>query len=380
MLNEKRNKVKSITKKRGKLAIEYYDSNGKIRQKSTKLEPTDKNRKKLWKLVPDFEEGLLKRQKKQEAKSFGYYAHMFLELKHESSKLYTMTKYVIQFKEYFGEDTLPQDIKLTEVKKFFANITKKNGDSVVRNTKVQWRSTLKNIFQLALEDEEIKVNIISNWELPKQNDPPSEIKPFSPEQLTLLLEHSTGSLHNYIGIGMWTGLRPEEEIALMIEDIDFEAKLIHIRRAFSKTSDNDYTKTSNSLRTIPLLIKAEEYFKAQIAYAKSKNSSYLFCLENGSRPRSNEAVTGRCEVWKDNKRLQKGGAWYQLREKVGVTNAHIHWLRHTFAVQSLKTKQFTPQEVAGILGIILRTLYGHYARYIDDEHTNVNRDIDLFSV
>jgi len=119
--------------------------------------------------------------------------------------------------------------------------------------------------------------------------------------------------------------------------------------------------------------------KQQIIYAKSKDSLYLFCLKDGSKPKSNEDITGRCELWKGNKRIKKGGEWYHLRKKVGLPNAHIHWLRHTFAVQSLKTKQFTPQEVAGILGIILRTLYGHYAKYIDDEHTNVNRDIDLFA-
>jgi integrase len=304
MLDEKRNKVKSITKKRDKLAIEYYDATGKIRQKSTKFEPTETNRKKLWKLVPEFERGLIERQKKQEAKSFGYYADMFLALKKENTKFETMKNYVIQFKQCFGEDTLPQDIKLTAVKKFFANITKKNGDNVVRTTKVQWRSTLKNIFQLALEDEELSVNIVSNWELPKQNDPPSDIKPFTPDELILLLKHSTGSLHNYLGIGMWTGLRPEEEIALMIEDIDFEARLIHVRRAFSKHSNNNYTKTQNSLRTIPLLDGAKEYLKEQIVYAKSKESLYLFCLEDGSKPKSNEAVTGRCELWKEGKRLK----------------------------------------------------------------------------
>jgi len=171
-------------------------------QKSTKLEPTERNRNKLWKLVPKFEKALVEQQTSQEAKSFGYYADMFLELKKENTKFKTMKNYVVKFKECFGEETLLKDIKLTTVKKFFANITKKNGDNVVRTTKIQWRSTLKNIFQLALEDEEISVNIISNWELPKQNDPPSNIRPFTSAELTLLLEHSTGSLHNYMRIGI----------------------------------------------------------------------------------------------------------------------------------------------------------------------------------
>ena len=64
MLNRKINKVKSITKKRGKLTIEYYDGTGKIRQKATKLEATEANRKRLWKLAPEFERGLVEQQKR----------------------------------------------------------------------------------------------------------------------------------------------------------------------------------------------------------------------------------------------------------------------------------------------------------------------------
>ena len=50
--NKKRNRVKSITKKRGKLTLEFFDNDGKIRQKDTGLEPTKANRQKLWKLAP----------------------------------------------------------------------------------------------------------------------------------------------------------------------------------------------------------------------------------------------------------------------------------------------------------------------------------------
>ena len=44
----------------------------------------------------------------------------------------------------------------------------------------------------------------------------------------------------------------------------------------------------------------------------------------------------------------------------------------------LKSKKFTPQEVAGMMGILLRTLYGHYAKYIGDGHTEADRTIDIF--
>ena len=73
------------------------------------------------------------------------------------------------------------------------------------------------------------------------------------------------------------------------------------------------------------------------------------------------------------------GPWYVFsKERSDLPNAHIHWTRHTFAVQSFKTQILKPQEIAGAMGILLRTLYGHYARYIDNDHENIDRKIDLF--
>jgi len=379
--NKKRNKVKSVTQKRGQLTLTFFDNNGIIKQKDTGLEVTKSNRQKLWRLAPEFERELEKQAQKKEAFSFGYYADMFLELKKDTSKYAQYKGYVKKFKSYFGEDTLPKDIKLTQVKKFFANITKENGVGVVRNTKSVWRSALGGIMQLALEDDMLdKGNIVTNWKLPKQDDPPSKIKPFTPKQVKQLLDNCEGSMHNYIGIGVWTGLRPEEEIALMLGDIDFKAKLIHVRRAFSKHGNNEHTKNYKSMRTVPMLDGAVPFLKAQIQYAASKNSLYLFCKEDGKKPTSNEDITGYTDLFKNGKRTRLPGPWYILKRKVGLPNAHIHWTRHTFAVQSFKTQILKPQEIAGAMGILLRTLYGHYAKYIDNEHENIDRKIDLFAV
>ena len=379
--NEKRNRVKSITKKRGKLTLEFFDNNGKLKQKDTGLEPTKANRQKLWKLVPEFEEELEKQAQTKEALSFGYYADMFLELQQHNSRYIQYKGYIKRFKAYFGEDTPPKDIKLTQVKKFFMHLKKRNGESVVRTTKTAWYSVLSNIMQLALEDDMLnRGNIVANWKLPKQIDPPSIIKPFTPIQVRSLLDNSEGSMHNYIGIGVWTGLRPEEEIALMLSDIDFERKIIHIKRAFAKNAKNDFTKTYQSIRTVPLLDGAIPFLQAQIQYAISKHSLYLFCKENGEKPDSNEDITGRIDTYKDGKRTHPPGPWYLLKRAVGLPDAHIHWTRHTFAVQTYKSQKLTPQQIARSMGILLRTLHGNYAKYIDNEHESIDRKIDLFAM
>ncbi len=380
MTNKIVNEVKSITKKRNQLIIEFFDNEGKIRQKATGLSPTQANRKKLKRLIPEFEKGLWEKQEAKEIKTFGQYADLYLELSKNNSQIAMKKGHVKRFLSYFGKDIYPKDIKLSQVKRLFNSLNKKDGTPIVRNTKKHWRQTLKGILQLALEDGETERNIVAQWQLPKQDDPAKDIKPFSSVEVKRLLSNSEGNVHNYIGIGVHTGLRPEELVALMAGDIDLKKRIISVNRAFARLSSNTNTKTYQSIRNVPIFDDAVPYLKAQIEYAKGKNSMYLFCKEDGSRPICSEDVTGKPKYIDKNGKLQRNdGPWHICKKKSGLPNSKIHWTRHTFAVQALKSKLFTPQEVAGIMGINLETLYGHYAKYIGDEHTKVDRSIKLFT-
>ena len=380
MTSKRINEVKSITKKRGTLTIEFFDNEGKIRQKDTGLSPTKSNRTKLKRLIPEFEMGLREKQEAKQIRTFGQYADLYLELSKDNSQIGMRRGHVKRLLSYFGKDIYPKDIKLSQVKRFFNSLCKADGTPIVRNTKTHWRQTIKSILQLAFEDGEADRNIVALWQLPKQDDPPKNIKPFTKEEVKMLLGNSEGKVHNYIGIGVHTGLRPEELIALMPGDIDFKKKIISVNRAFAKQSSNTHTKTYESMRNIPLFDDAILYLKAQIDYAKTRKSMYLFCKEDGSRPICSEDITGKPSYIDKNGKLQRyDGPWHVCKKKSGLPNAKIHWTRHTFAVQALKSKYFTPQEVAGIMGITLETLFEHYARYIGDEHTKVDRSISLFS-
>jgi integrase len=381
MTNKRINEVKTITKKRDQLTIEFFDNEGKRRQKDTGLSPTKANRKHLKRLIPEFEKGLREKQEKREFRTFGQFADLYLELNKDHSQINAKRGHVKRFISDFGRDVCPKDIKLSQVKKFFANLSKPDGTPLVRDTKKQWRITLKGIFQLAFEDDELERNIIADWQLPKQDDPPNEVRPFTVEQVKKLLSLSTGSLHNYIGIGIHTGMRPEELVGLMINDIDLDKRLIHIRRAITKQSNNMNTKTKSSMRKIPIFDDAVPYLKSQIELAKEKRSLFLFFRKDGSKPRGIEDITGHAKYVDKNGRLHHNdGPWHALRKQIpGLERAKLHWTRHTFAVQMLKTKKFEPQQVAGMMGILLETLYRHYARYIDDGYTSIDRSTKLFS-
>jgi len=134
------------------------------------------------------------------------------------------------------------------------------------------------------------------------------------------------------------------------------------------------------MREVPIFDDAVPYLESQIQEVRKKNSLYLFLKNDGTHVNSSDDVIGHAEyINADGKLEHYGGPWDILRKKVGIPKAQAHWTRHTFAVQALKSKQFTPQEVAGIMGILLKTLFNHYAKYIGTDHEHIDRKIDLFS-
>ena len=141
-----------------------------------------------------------------------------------------------------------------------------------------------------------------------------------------------------------------------------------------------HTKTKHSLRQVPIFNDAIPFLISQMEYAQKHHSMYLFCRKDGTPPKGIETVTGHAEYRDKNGRLHHNdGAWHKLRKEVkGLEKAKIHWCRHTFAVQMLKTRRFKPQEVAGMMGITLDTLYNHYAKYIDESYMEIDRSIRLF--
>ena len=122
MTDKRINEVKSITKKRGQLTIEFFDNEGKIRQKDTGLTPTKANRQKLRRLIPEFEKGLREKLEKKEIKTFGQYADLYLELSKNHSQIIMKTGHVKRYLSYFGSDVYPNDIRLSQVKRFFAKV------------------------------------------------------------------------------------------------------------------------------------------------------------------------------------------------------------------------------------------------------------------
>jgi len=351
-----------------------YDENGYIKRRSTGLAPTKANMRKAQQAIPAFEKKLEEAVRKKNQRSLRYYADIYLENNQDLTKITVYTSRLQKMIDFFGgNDVMPEDITLLQLKTFFAKLP------VERDTKKDWLIPLKGALDNAVDDGAISENIARSFILPKQQrrQPKNKrIRPFSPDEIRLILEHAEGVLLNYLGIALFTGMRPQEVIALTINDVDFEQKVIKIKRAITKKKLKS-TKTENGTRTIPLFLQAEPYLKSQIEIAKKKRTVFLFTDEEGNRLNDIADIRGKAPHTSSR---HYGSSWYKLLEKLGFPRIDLRNTRHTFAVRFIENGQFSLRDLQKLLGHgSLEPIYENYAKWIDNDISHIDRGLDLLA-
>lgn len=367
----KKNAVKSIVGKNGKLAIRFFDNEGKIKQKSLGIDDTKANRKMFYRdIALEFERAL---KEKAVALSkvpvnFGFYVDKHIESleANRHTKAVAHTGRANRIKMYFGADTDINTITELCMDEFFQSLKCK------RVTKLDWLVVLRAIMLKAKKGNALVKDITEHLKLSHETNTYDEsaVQPFSVEEIKRLLSHSKGSsMHNYLGIAFHLGTRPEETIALRIKDIDFNKAIVQIEQSITK-GQNKATKTSGSKRLVPLPNQAKVFLRAQIVEAEKKGSLYLFSHADASTLNDIEDLRGR---------KHSNGPWYKLLDEAKVPYRKLMQTRHTFAVQAIKSNKYTLQEIASIMGhTSLAMIISHYAKYLGNSHLNVARTVDIF--
>lgn len=374
MSQQPRNMVKSVMV-RGKsrrIYYEYYDNDGKVRRRSTGLLDSKANRFKAKKAIPAFEQKLKEQSIAKKHHTLMYYAKLYVQNNQHLSKIKVYESRLKVMIDYFGgENVTPEEVTLLQLKSFFAQLP------VERDTKKDWLVPLKGALDNAFDDGAISNNVARSFILPKQQrlSPKNKrIRPFSPEEVRLLLDTAQGTLKNYLGITIFTGMRPQEAIALTINDIDFEKKIIKIERAITKKKLKS-TKTEKGARTIPLFSQAAPYLMEQIADAKSKHSIFLFSDEEGRHLDDIGDIRGKAPHPSSR---HYGSEWYKLLHEVGLPRIDLRNTRHTFAVRVIETGKLSLRDLQKLLGhSTLEPIYENYAKWIDDDISHINREMDL---
>lgn len=115
-----------------------------------------------------------------------------------------------------------------------------------------------------------------------------------------------------------------------------------------------------------------QYLLSQTEYAKSRKSLFLFYNEEGNRLNDAKDIRGR---------KGRKNTWHKLLHKNNIRHRALKNTRHTFAVQSIKSKAFSLQEVAAMMGhTSLRMLLQIYAKWLGQSHIRIDRSADIFEV
>jgi integrase len=144
-------------------------------------------------------------------------------------------------------------------------------------------------------------------------------------------------------------VRPEEAFGGEWRDVDLEAGVFTVRRAFAKGRLKTYAKTTRSRRRVPL--------RAKVVAAVEKlpqREGILFPASEGGRIEIN--------TWRSRD-------WAPALKAAGVEHRRIYDMRHTFATWSLAAGMsiFTLARRMGTSVQMIDDTYGHLARDADDQ-------------
>ena len=346
--------VKMFRRSNGKLYLEY-EAYGKIVQKSTRLEDTPQNRALVKKeVIPALQGKILRGELSQEKpKKFSYYSELFLREKTHLKTYKRVQMHVASINAFFG-DILIDQIKRSDIKDWVNDMLFTRSPKTVRN----YMSSLRGVIDIAIDKEHVTHNVAHNIKLPPHT--PAEVEPFTEEEVKLVINSAKSEfLKLYLAVGFYTGLRTGEILGIMHGDIDFENKVINIKRSIS---DGKITtpKTQKSIRQVPLLDDLVPYLK------KPTKSLWLFSKDTG-------ANLGR---FGENRYRE----WRALLKACNLAYRKPYVTRHTFIVTMLKNSDLSIMQIAQMTGhTTTQMIIQNYAKYIKGEHLKVDRDLKLFT-
>jgi integrase len=161
------------------------------------------------------------------------------------------------------------------------------------------------------------------------------------------LSRQPGSQYNYepiLRLAIFTGLRLGELLGLQWQDLDFDARELHVRRQWTRARELDTPKTEAALRRIPLSDDLVAFLREhhKRALAEGRAGSFVFISRIGG-PLSHRNVQRRA--------FEPAAA---LAEIDGVS---FHSLRHAFASRMISR---------GISATVLARLMGHESSVITE--------------
>ena len=330
------------------LFVDYY-ANGKRTRRSTGLQDTAANRKKVLKeIIPKIQAKiLLGEYGKRRAKAISEYTSRYLVSKEDLYSYATKKSRVEVIKKKLGHIQVDR-LTRSDIKEFLLAFKDKP------YTKKEYLNELRGIIDIAIDDEVISVNQARNIKVGKLGKP--KIDPFSREEVELIMANAHGMFHSFLGVCFNTGCRSGEALGLMRMDV---GKQLHIRRTVTRGIVKE-TKTVGSIRSIPIFDVMQPFLDERL---KSSKALYLFDKNGGHLGDSGYF------------RRQ----WKTTLKKAGVRYRKMYNTRHTFITAMLNSSQFSILQIAQMVGHASpRMIMSTYAGFVQSEHLKIDVKTNLF--
>jgi len=176
--------------------------------------------------------------------------------------------------------------------------------------------------------------------------PKSDIKPFTLDEIALILDSVREDFYEYFLIRFFTGMRTGEIDGLKWEYVDFHNRRILVRETIVD-GEESYTKTDFSQRDIQM---SEPVYHAFLSMKlRTGNFTYVF-VNNAGKPLRHDNVTKR--------------VWYPLLKLLGLQKRNPYQMRHTAATLWLASGE-SPEWIANQMGHAnTEMLFRVYSRYV----------------
>jgi integrase len=159
----------------------------------------------------------------------------------------------------------------------------------------------------------------------------------------------------YFAAAFYTGMRPEELIALRWSDVDWRRQVVRVQRVRTfKGSEREGTKTG-TVRDVDLVPQAIDALKALRPFTELKRDDAGQPVDLFENP-----VTGR--PWHD-ERSQRDHYWTPTLRRLGIRQRRAYCTRHTYCTAALMAG-VAPAYIAAQAGHSTQMLHQVYSRWI----------------
>lgn len=278
---------------------------------------------------------------------FRTYAELWFSTK---AKLAKGTR--VQYRRYLDSVWLPQfgerdiaKILPSEVEAFVA--TRDWGSAKNMNNNL---SALRGPFQLAFKDRVIPLDPSAGVENMTYSPPGAD--PLTLDEVDCILvdmwKHYPEQIGNYFELAFFTGMRPEEQIAIQWPDIDWRMELLRVDKAVSY-GELKGTKTGRN-RDIELNVRALKALSGQKKHT-FMSGQHVFLSPVTRRP------------YPSSQQL-RDTYWKSSLKRTGIRGRDMYQTRHTFATLNLMLGANTAW-LARQMGHSVRMLLTVYTKWID---------------